>query len=91
MAEEQRHDIAELYTKMTLGQVPSFAKERRFLHFFYFQMTRELPYFNWKMFFNEVFADIKTKVDLYTLGRGLSKICSHSSFRNAFSPGPNGC
>ncbi|KAF8363799.1 nep-2 [Pristionchus pacificus] len=44
MAEEQRHDIAELYTKMTLGQ-----------------MTRELPYFNWKMFFNEVFADIKTK------------------------------
>lgn len=28
----------------------------------YFQMTRELPYFNWKMFFNEVFADIKTKV-----------------------------
>ncbi|GMS83797.1 hypothetical protein PENTCL1PPCAC_5972 [Pristionchus entomophagus] len=44
MAEEQRHDIAELYTKMTLGQ-----------------MTLELPYFDWKMFFNEVFADIKTK------------------------------
>ncbi|CAI4221414.1 unnamed protein product [Auanema sp. JU1783] len=44
MADEQRHDIAELYAKMTLGD-----------------MRRQLRNFDWLLFFNHVFKDIKNK------------------------------
>ncbi|TMS35769.1 hypothetical protein L596_003092 [Steinernema carpocapsae] len=46
MADDQRHDIAELYTKLTLGR-----------------MKREFPNFDWLLFFNKVFAEIRTKDD----------------------------
>lgn len=44
MADEQRHDIAEMYTKITLGK-----------------MKQELPNFDWLLFFNKVFENIKDK------------------------------
>ncbi|CAJ0914512.1 unnamed protein product, partial [Mesorhabditis belari] len=44
MADEHRHDIAELYTKLSIGD-----------------MRRRLPNFNWLLFFNSVFDDIKMK------------------------------
>ncbi|CAI5440720.1 unnamed protein product [Caenorhabditis angaria] len=44
MADEQRHDIAELYTKVTLGE-----------------MRRQLPNFDWHLFFNHMFKDLHDK------------------------------
>ncbi|CAJ0576445.1 unnamed protein product, partial [Mesorhabditis spiculigera] len=44
MADEQRHDIAELYTKLSIGD-----------------LSRKLPNFNWLLFFNSMFEDIRTK------------------------------
>lgn len=44
MADDQRHDIAELYTKVTVQQ-----------------MREQFPNFDWLLFFNTLFQDIKSK------------------------------
>ncbi|PAV82777.1 hypothetical protein WR25_24720 [Diploscapter pachys] len=46
MADEQRHDIAELYTKMTLGD-----------------MRRQFRHFDWILFFQSMFEDVRSKVE----------------------------
>lgn len=44
MAEDQRHDISELYTKWTIGQ-----------------MRTQFRNFDWLLFFNTIFENIKDK------------------------------
>ncbi|KAI6175220.1 Membrane metallo-endopeptidase-like 1 [Aphelenchoides fujianensis] len=44
VSEDQRHDISELYTKWTIGQ-----------------MRREFRNFDWLLFFNTIFEDIRDK------------------------------